>query len=303
MDAGVAAVLAAFIAVLGGLVGGLVSLRATQVTLGHAQRLEKARWDREDLRRHEELRREAYPQFLATSDEGVLVATSFLERGIDFEQRFAQTGWYERQRGTLDIIELVGSEQTIDVARAFDRAVHRLIAGVRPLREEAIAISEERHRAEASEDMAEASDEREGDTSPSEEEVETTFDDDGTEDPEYFDNIEAEGQSGLGGLLEFMKPLPYPLGSDMAPGEMYGGNPGIQIVMARSELRVRRHEYLNAARADLGLPNTPFPSDQHHQWGPPPGEADEPQEPDPHVQSDPEDDQLPPGSPSPAASR
>ena len=69
----------------------------------------------------------------------------------------------------------------------------------------------------------------------------------------------AEGDVAEGDPMSFLDTLPYPLGTDVAPQDMYGGNHWVQVTTARTELRVRRQEYVNAARDDLGMAELPYP--------------------------------------------
>jgi hypothetical protein len=260
------------------LIASHLTNQANENTLAQAADLERSRWGREDERRHEDARWEAYHVFLATADEAVHGLIRLLDRG-DLDADFAGANWEERMRSARDLIEFVGTPETIELARIFDRAVHRLITGISGIKHAHGHDHEQEHAAEmvddADEDVAideEIVDEDVVEDLAAEGEVEDAYFDqmgDSSSDvPDEGFYVPGSGRTGLGGLHEFMETLPYPVGDEGTAHRMYGGDPWTQIVMARTELRVRRHEFVNAARRDLGMPEVGYPDETPQFVGP-----------------------------------
>jgi hypothetical protein len=244
MDPSVA-ILVALVALIGVLVAAILQARSVNDTIKQNGLIEVERWNREDRRRHEDARRAAYPAFLAVVDEGVLGINGLLSAGGSISEPFAGPHWNERLRESLAVIEFVGTPPTIDGAQRLYRAVRRLLVGAEGLLTATCAADPEVGDAE------EAADPEVGDAEEA-------------ADPEVGDAEEAADPArrmGTAGLMDFLKTLPYPLGDDVAPHEMYGGNHWVQVSMARAELRVRRHEFVNAARTDLGMDEIRYPDD------------------------------------------
>lgn len=123
------AIVVALLALSGVLVGDILQRRSANETLKENRRLEQERWNREDQRRHEDARHQAYPSFLAVADEGVLGLSDHLRDGRSPTEPFAGPGWDQRLRESLAVIEFVGSPQTIETAQLLYRAVQRLRVG------------------------------------------------------------------------------------------------------------------------------------------------------------------------------
>lgn len=256
MDPGLVTILVGLVAASAALIGSRLTSRANEQTLKQAAALERSRWDREDSRRHEDARRQSYHAFLATVDEGVHGLNRLITSG-DLDADFAGVGWQERLRDSLNVIEFVASAETIEAARLLDRAVKRLLGGVLGLRHvRDVQREEEDLAAEVGhgEGVVEENEETHGDG-----EIASEVDDTWRQTSWYSVR---PGMAGLPGLNEFLRTLPYPLGHENAPPEFYGGgDPAGQIIMARGELRVRRQEFINAARGDLGTGEVPFPNE------------------------------------------
>jgi len=257
-------VLVALIALIGVLIGDILQRRSANETLKQTQRLERERWDREDRRRHEESRHQAYPVFLAVVDEGVLGLSDHLRHAHPPDTPFAGPGWDQRLREALAVIEFVGTSETIDTAQALYRAAQRLKVGVLgQLRDMYRSVADAND--EPPMDVEDLSD---AETSVEEASFGSAGTTAGDEDLGEDDDLEGDASEDkekvgatIGEFMDFVDNLPYPLGGDVAPHRMYSGNPLIQVSMARAELRVRRHEFLNAARADLGMTAIPFPKE------------------------------------------
>jgi hypothetical protein len=274
MDAttGLVTVLVALIAAVAALVGSRLTAQSNSKTLEQASGLERERWQREDRNRHEETRRTAYPQFLATVDEGVHRVNAVLERRMHAET-LPDHEWRERERVALSVIEFVGTSEAIDTAIRLDRAARRLVTGATGLVSAALADegfehTHEHAHGDVDDDPADPPADdvllSEGDWA---EEDELPDWPEGEAPPRLSDEeAEARAAEFIHGRLideedpiSFLNILPYPLGDDPNQERMYGGDPLLQISMARGELRVRRHEFVNAARADLGMDLLPYP--------------------------------------------
>lgn len=265
MDGGLVAILVGLIAAAAALIGSRLTSQATDRTLKHAAELERARWTRDDMRRHEEVRRDAYPAFLATVD-GAVHAVHAVLSGAAPPQVLPGARWRYEQRASLAVIEFVGTPVTIDRAVRLDRAVNRLVVGAtRLVSASGIEVGggdvdtfEPNEGEEPDENIADAERGVDGGGADDEAVAEEPSEDELLAAAQRFRRVEPGDPSDP---MSFLNALPYPLGDDPAPERMYGGQPLFQVSMARAELRVRRHEFVNAAREDLGMTVLDFPDE------------------------------------------
>jgi hypothetical protein len=266
------AILVALIGLIGVVVVGIMEARSVNATLKQSGAIEERRWEREDQRRHEDARREAYPVFLAVADEVVLGLSAAL-RGEASQSPIGPHA-RERLRGALAVIEFVGSPETIDRAQLLFRAVQRLWVGVDGIVAMAQLESEEAAAGDEVLDDTEATNLKVEETEADESEAGDVLGEGDTTPTEEVD-WDGDDRSSMRDFMAFVDNLPYPLGGDVHPRDMYFGNPLLQISMARSELRVRRHDYLNAARTDLGMGTLDYPADGTWSGMPPDEGVDE----------------------------
>ena len=128
MDPGLAAILAALIAVGSGVIGSAVTLTATRRTAEHTTSLERVRHAREDARRHEETRRETYAAFLTSYDEALADVNEARRLGaIAPDMPIVGEGWHQELYARTAVLQVVGSPKAVAAAKAFSEAAQQYV--------------------------------------------------------------------------------------------------------------------------------------------------------------------------------
>jgi hypothetical protein len=109
--------------------GGLIGLAGSLVAAAVALRINSANLKASEERRHEDLRREVYPQYLSVIDEAVDGVNAALESGVVIDNGVivASTDWPQRLHYAAVMVDFLGSQDVSTEARALGGAMDHLV--------------------------------------------------------------------------------------------------------------------------------------------------------------------------------